>query len=415
VRDGAESAVGEALDIGSAAIGETVELRIRLRNQTTEAIRLSSLRLIEPGFRLEGAPRPPIDVAAGLDVNFRVQYTASTPFAASANLLINGRGIILYARGLPSLRIVADSGETLNAQSTVEFGSVERGNRASRRVRLENGTTERITVGRLEASGAAYSVIPPTLPLVLEAGQTHEVEIAFSPATSGLLTGALLVDARQIRLAGLGTEPKPPKPTLVLPGGVIGSGQQVTIGLNFSEPSRANAKATLRVQLAGTSRDDGVLFPVSGVAALELDIKEGDTAKQAVLQTGTLAGTLRVIADIAGYRDEATMEIAPAAPHLDSGRAVRDKKGLSVQVNGFDNTRTASQVLFTFYDAKGSPIEIRHDVSAIFTSFFGSSTFGGMFALQATFPVTGDATQIASVTVELTNAKGSARSERLRF
>ncbi len=83
---------------------------------------------------------------------------------------------------------------------------------------------------------------------------------------------------------------------------------------------------------------------------------------------------------------------------------------------GFDNTYSASQLSFTFYDSRGSAIQpgaIRVDVSSTFQQYFASTQAGGMFALLAKFPMTGDSNQVASVDVQITNAAGVTTAQRV--
>ena len=96
-------------------------------------------------------------------------------------------------------------------------------------------------------------------------------------------------------------------------------------------------------------------------------------------QTGTTAGDLVITAELGGYSDQATIGIAPAAVHVDSGSALRGASTLVVEMSGFDNTRTVSQMVFTFYDGGGAPLPaapIRVDVSADFRHWFEQSTAG---------------------------------------
>ncbi|MGI8742470.1 MAG: hypothetical protein ACR2NN_07840 [Bryobacteraceae bacterium] len=58
---------------------------------------------------------------------------------------------------------------------------------------------------------------------------------------------------------------------------------------------------------------------------------------------------------------------------------------------------------------------IRVDETSDFRRYFGAGKAGGAFQLRATFPVTGDATQIAGVDVEMTNSAGIAKTQRISF
>jgi hypothetical protein len=153
------------------------------------------------------------------------------------------------------------------------------------------------------------------------------------------------------------------------------------------------------------------------VAAGDLAARFGDTT-EAVFQTGTTAGTIVLVAEIGGYTEQTSIAIPSSAVKLDRSTATRNGNALELQVTGFDNTRSAGGLTFTFYDRQGNTVQpgaIRVNAAEDFRRYFDASKLGGTFSLRATFPVAGDASKIDSVEVEFLNANGSARSSRLRF
>jgi hypothetical protein len=87
-------------------------------------------------------------------------------------------------------------------------------------------------------------------------------------------------------------------------------------------------------------------------------------------------------------------------------------------VNGWDNTRSASQLVFSFFYASGNAIapgNIAVNAAAAFQSYFPGSDLGGVFGLTAFFPVTGDADLVVAAVVELTNSVGTAQSQQIAF
>jgi hypothetical protein len=95
-------------------------------------------------------------------------------------------------------------------------------------------------------------------------------------------------------------------------------------------------------------------------------------------------------------------------------QAVRESPNLIVTMSGYDNTYSAGLLSFTFYDpngkAIGSPIQI--DATANFKQlFFNNDTQGGLFSLEASFPVAGDVTQVGSVMVGVSNSLGETTTK----
>jgi hypothetical protein len=91
---------------------------------------------------------------------------------------------------------------------------------------------------------------------------------------------------------------------------------------------------------------------------------------------------------------------------------------VTVDVTGFDNTRSAGMLTFTFYDASGNAIPpgaIAYESASAFDTYFGTSNDGGQFAVSAYFPVTGNPSQVSAFTVALANSIGTATSARESF
>jgi len=103
---------------------------------------------------------------------------------------------------------------------------------------------------------------------------------------------------------------------------------------------------------------------------------------------------------------------------ITSVQGVRSATGVEVQVTGFDNTRTAGLLTFTFFDAAGNtvaPGAITADATASFTSYFQSSGLGGVFLLTAVFPVTGDPSQVSAFQAQIADSAGTAQTARTTF
>jgi hypothetical protein len=134
------------------------------------------------------------------------------------------------------------------------------------------------------------------------------------------------------------------------------------------------------------------------------------------MTTGTTAGTITL--------DVALQDALPATPQtyvingvppvVVTSSKVFTANSAVLTLQGYDNTRSISSVEFTFHTASGgvvSPGVITVDLTQNFASYFQTnSQIGGSFVLTATFPVTGDITQISSVTTVFKNSAGTASS-----
>jgi hypothetical protein len=123
-------------------------------------------------------------------------------------------------------------------------------------------------------------------------------------------------------------------------------------------------------------------------------------------------------AEIGGYTERTSILIAGTNVKFDQSVAARNGNSIEVQLTGYDNTQSAGEVSFTFYDRSGKMVQpgaLKVNARDSFKRHFESSKLGGTFSLRASFPVAGNASEIESVEVDLGNSTGSSRSTRLRF
>jgi hypothetical protein len=402
-----EMQVPPLCDFGTAVPDSPLLTQFRVRNVSTAPASLYALSLAGSGFTLPSAPALPqtLDPQAALD--FTVQFQADAAGSYSAGLTLPGISVILTATVVPAL--------TYRATSPIDFGSVERGSSAVIHVAVENHATLALTVPPLVVFGQGFSLDAPSpAGAVLQPQQSSGFDLRFTPPAAGSYTGSLIAGDRTFALAGLGVEP-PPNLLLSVDLAQPASGQQGTVRVSLDAAARSAATGTLTLDFQGAA-DPAVAFE-SGGRNVSFAVSPGDTqALAAPFQTGTTAGTLVFTAALGSATARQTVAIAPVAVAISLAQASRSANGLTVQVTGFDNTRTAGPMAFTFYDRNGqaippSPIQATAD----FADFFPTSGLGGLFLLKAVFPVNGDPSQIAAFEIQMTNAAGVSQTGRTNF
>ena len=152
--------------------------------------------------------------------------------------------------------------------------------------------------------------------------------------------------------------------------------------------------------------DSGYTAAASGATTADYNNQSAIT-----FQTGTTAGTIQFTVQFANQPAVTqSFTIAPAQVQITSGTAVWNAPNLVVTLNGYDNTYSTGALSFVFYGTGGqvlTPTAISVNATSAFHQyFFGQSTTGGAFSVQASFPVSGDGTQVGSVAVTLSNSVG---------
>ena len=422
-----ETPVTQIYQLANAAPGDNIETRFRVRNFGAASININNLSVAGTGFKISSQPSLPYILAPGAFVEFRILFSPAATGSYSANLLVNTISVTL--RGSAIATAVLLNGPTaLPAGSTINFGTTEPGTTLTQILTLSNPSPGSVTVPSVVVTGAGFSgPIGITTPLVLAPGQSVPFTVTFQPSTAQPSTGTLQIDQRSFLLTGTGVNPPLPKATIQLTQSGISS-RQAKVSIQLASASRLAGSGTLtmdfQANIAGVTDDPAIQF-LSGpkrvatisIAAGESVAKFGNQTELA-FQTGTTSGTITFTLKLPNDTQQTTFAIAPAPIGFDTVSGTRRVNDLDVNLIGFDNTHSASQLAFTFYDRAGKillPGVLRVDVTPDFRRYFDAATTGGSFLLRATFPVTGDATQVGGVDVEMTNSAGVAKAQRITF
>ena len=407
VNGSAESAVPPVFDFGQVISGDLRAVQFRVRNTSASPASIYSMALAGSGFLFQNAPALPQTVAPQGTLDFQVKFQADAAGSYSAGMTLPGVSVILTATVAPGL--------LFRAPSPMDFGTVAAGTASIIDVSVENHSSVPLATPSLAISGAGFSLIqPPPGGFVLQPLQTVGFEVQFAPAAAGSYAGLLKAGNVTFALAGTGFEPAPQVVISVdLPQPA--SGQQGTVTVTLASSARLAGGGTLQLDFDGPS-DPAVALAIGG-RLIGFKIIAGQTKLvTSQFQTGTTAGNLIFTVTLGEAKVRQTVAIAPAAVAIAAAQATRSTGAVTLQLTGFDNTRSAGAMVFDFYDRNGNPIPPSPiAATADFASFFQTSGLGGQFLLNAVFPVNGDPSQIAAFDVQVTNAAGVAKSARTSF
>lgn len=423
-----EKPIAAVTDLGSVASGDARDLRIRLRNTGAATATIQNILLNAQGYALNPTPLFPIFIAPASATEFHVRFAATIPGTYPAVLAVGNLQTMLRATVVAAATVSvvkSEIGAVLAPGSTLDFGRLKRGTSTSQQLRIGNGTGASLTIQTCAATGTSFRVSGMSCPLTLAPGEALNAAVFFEPATSGEYQGAFTIDSRTIPLAGVGFEPPLPRPSIRFES-LLESGAQRQLSVQLAAPSETSGTGTVTLDFRPTSTqtpdDPSIRFIASSGRVLPLVVKEGDTIAQigsglsSTFQTGTTTGVIVFTVKLGDYNDQFTFPVAPLPISIDSATLSRRTGAIDVAITGFDNTRTSGKCAFTFYDKNGQmmqPGPISADWSESFFNYYRSSRVGGMFAMRATFPVTGDASNIGGVEIEMTNSSGIARTSRI--
>jgi hypothetical protein len=411
--------VGSMLNVGSATVGDTIQTQFRVQNTGNQTAPLV-VSLSGEGFNIACVPAP--SVPAGEESAFCVDFTPQIFGSFSAVMYVNDISITLMGNATAAAAVTVSGGTgSLAAGAAVNFGSVVINQSQTQSFVLANTTNSTLTVNSVTVSGAGFSgPTGVTFPLQLGSAQSAKFSVTFMPTTDTAYQGTLSIDGRIFNLIGQGLAPALPSAALVFASTVGASAQQNSVSIPLSSAAQIAGTGTLTMTFSpsvpGVLDDPAVAFLSGPFRQATVTIAAGATValiggqSSMAFQTGTTAGTITFRLTIEQNPAQVfSLTIPPSTIVLDSENAVRELGSLSVSFSGFDNTYTASQLAFTFYDLSGKELPqgvINANAASAFQQYFSTTQAGGSFALLATFPVSGDTTQIGYVSAQITNSLG---------
>jgi len=272
------------------------------------------------------------------------------------------------------------------------------------------------------ASDANGKAIPgayaytPAAGTILDPGM-QTLNVIFTPADTIAYTTAT-------KSVSLTVNAPPPSVTLTGPPS-IPPGSQPTIIFTIVKPYPVDLTAVFTLTFASsttTPADDPAIQFSAGGRTLILTIPANSTTVPPIqLQSGTVAGaitvTLQLMADGVAVNpaglEPVVIQVPDAVPVVKTISMNQNAGQLTVAIQGFSNTRELTQASFVFTAAPGSSLisnpDVTVDVGKDFANWFSSGDsiqYGSTFTYTQIFSITGDASNIGSVQVTLTNSVG---------
>ncbi len=443
-----ETAVGTVVNVGAASPGDSVETRFKVRNIGTGAATLDTLSLAGTGFTFLNVPSLSYILAPNAEVEFDTVFNPTDVASYSAFLVVNTINIILEGTGTPSAVLtLAGSNIPLAVGAIIDFGPVASGTTKLLTFELSNPSSGAVSVNALTVSGAGFKGPIPiaATPISIAPGQIVTFQVEFLPTSGQASEGTLAVDQRTFVLTGQGLSPPLPTASIVFGSSVGQSAQQNNVSIPLAAASKVTGTGTLSMtfqsSVKGISDDPAIQFLSGPLRQATVSIAVGDTTAKFVgnqdelaFQTGATAGTITFTLILNGNANpaaQATLTIAPAPVSIQSATSIRLLGGIvvngepagvtaggevDISIAAADNTYSASQLAFTFFDKNGNTMQpgvIRVDATSDFQLYFNDTSTGGAFGLLAKFAVTGDVTQIISTDVAITNSAGVTTTQHI--
>jgi hypothetical protein len=427
------------ISFGNVSTSSTSSLTFTFSNVSASVVTLPPVSLISPvyfstAFELDTS-KLPLTLPPGSSASFSVTFAPGQVQQENVVLAVGVQHYPLTGNGVVETEIDAlqiaytDSAgvRTLpNPATPITFDQVIAGMNGSSTLTftVSNPATSynAISIPQLSVTGVGFKfATTPAVPASIASGDSITFQVVFAPTETGTYIGTLAIGSRQFPLKGKGIASAVPAPSFQLSESPLTSQKQVTLSIQLADVSTVGAIGQLTMSFTpsvNNVRDDpAICFLATSGRNLQVDVVAGEQTAtyqgQSALtfQTGSTAGTLTFTLTFPnGAPLVQSFTIAPEPVQITSITAVRSNPNLIVTITGFDNTYSAGKLSFTFSDLlrnviTAAPIAV--DATTQFANyFFTNNQAGGAFAMQATFPVTGDITQIGSFSAQIKNSSG---------
>jgi hypothetical protein len=437
--DGAiESIAGPVVSFGNAPINISRSVRyFGLRNVGNAEARIGNIAVTGTAFTLVDPPQPPYTVAPNESLYFGVAFVPRTIGEQRGQLRLDTTTYTLAGRGtgpqLASALAFGDVRIPLREMVNAVVPNTDVGSRRVFGIEISNSGDETGYVAAVTVDGPSFSLTRETIfPLAVPPGQTVRVDAVFAPLEVGTILGSLLVHDQTYKLIGVGREP-PPLPEARFVGVPAQSEalSQPAVGLELIEPYPHELTGRLILSFSSESfLDDPAVQFVSGNRTVDFRIPAGTTQalfgaglRTIRMQTGSLAGTITLVASISAGKFDlttstppvATVDIPSAPPVVRSLSIIaKSSRIFDLVIRGASPARAVDRFDFVLTPSPGVRLgttNIRVNVGSQFETWYRSADsrpFGSQFTATVTFELSADFSAIQSIEARAINGLGAS-------
>ena len=206
----AVTATPSSLSFGQVAIGASSTVPVVLKNGRSWTVTLSGVGTSGSGFSM-GGPTFPLTLGAGQSVTLNVTFAPQSAGMTGGSLFISGpQSAAIPLIGAGKAGTPAAAGQLTVTPAALNFGSVPDGTTATQSISL-SAVGSSVTISSSASSSSQFVLNGATFPLTIAAGQSVSFNVAFTPQSSGTVSGALSFASNasspgtQESLTGVGT------------------------------------------------------------------------------------------------------------------------------------------------------------------------------------------------------------------
>jgi len=283
-----------SLNFGSVPNGTTATQSVSL-SAVGSSVTVSSIVSSASQFALNGATLP-MTIAAGQSVSFNVAFTPKNSGTVSGSLsLASNASNSGTAEPLTGTGTAPAPGQLTVTPASLNFGSVPNGTTVTQSVSL-SAVGSSVTVSSIVSSASQFALNGATFPMTIAAGQSISFNVAFTPKSSGAVSGSLSFASNASNsgtaepLTGTGTAPAPGQLTITPASLNFGSVPDGTTTTQSISLSAVGSSVTVSSSASSSSQFvlNGATFPMTIAAGQSVSFNVAFTPQS----SGTVSGSL---------------------------------------------------------------------------------------------------------------------------
>jgi len=199
------------LSLGSVAVGSSGTASGSL-SASGASVTVTADSVNNSAFTVSGLSLP-VTIPAGQSVPFTVTFTPTAVGSASAALAFNSNAQTSSTTESLTGTGSATPGQLALSPSTLSFGNVNVGTTATQAT-TATASGASVTISSAAMSNSVFALSGASFPMTLNAGQSAQIYVVFSPTTSGTDSGTLTLNSNASNtkmsesLAGAGVTPQ---------------------------------------------------------------------------------------------------------------------------------------------------------------------------------------------------------------
>jgi len=183
----------KSISFGSVAVGTSSTKSVVLTNIRSWGKTISALQTAGSEFSVSG-PSLPLTLNRGQSVTLNVTFTPQAAGLVGGSVFVAGPGmdenVVFTGTGTAAAAPAPAPGQLTITPATLNFGSIPDGTTATQSISL-SAVGSNVTISSSASSSSQFVLNGASFPLTIATGQSVSFNVAFTPQSSGTVSGSL--------------------------------------------------------------------------------------------------------------------------------------------------------------------------------------------------------------------------------